>query len=361
MTIEPRAVLRLAGAGAAVVALMFGSAYLGAHLGQRGTATRQAPVAAPSPAAPETGDALADLVDTACPAIVAVQRSGGATGATGAGAATGSGGPTPSSAGFLISADGYLVTSLAGLGGQTGLRILLNDGRSFDATLAGEDQLSGLALLKIGASGLPVLAFADSHFPRTGAQGIVLAAPNGSGCLAQAGMISGDFLAEQSGLWAYVEIRPALDPELPGAPFLDHDGHVAGIAGLRVRSADSPVSRLLPGGTAARIVSELLRNGRVPANRFGLVADDLLPELAARAGVERGRGAVIALVRDGSPAGHAGLKAGDVVLSAAGAPVSSASELSRALDTDEPRITLEVSRHSTRLVFNLDTAAAPHP
>lgn len=354
--------LRLAGAGAAMLALMFGSAYLGAHFGQRGTARLQTTAPTPSPVPAETGDALADLIDAACPAIVAVQRSsGGTTGATGADAAPAGGAAAPSSAGFLISADGYLVTGLAGLGGQDGLRVRLSDGRTFDGTLAGEDPLSGLALLKIGASGLPVLAFADAHFPRAGAQGIVLTAPNGSGCLAQAGMISGDFLAEPPGLWAYVEIRPALDPELPGAPFLDRDGHVAGIAGLRARPAASPVSQLLPGGTAARIVSELLRNGRVPANRFGLVADALLPELAARAGVERGRGAVIALVRDGSPAGRAGLKAGDVVLSAAGAPVSGASELSRALDTDEPRITLEVSRRSTRLVFNLDTAAAPHP
>lgn len=356
--------LRLVGAGGFVIILMAGSAFVGATFLRRDSKTEQEAVApATSPPTPDAAaaDAMSDLIDASCPAIVSIQPSGGNAIAADTGEPhPHDDRPAPQPAGFLISADGYLVTSLTGLAGQERARVLLNDGRAFDATLFGQDQLSNLALLKIEASGLPFLAFADSHFPRTGAAGVVLASPNGSGCLAQAGMISADFLAERAGLWSYVELRPALDPDFAGAPFLDRDHHVVGIAGLRPGSDAELGSPLLPAGTAARIVSELLRNDHASVNRFGIVADDLLPELAARAGVDRQRGAVISLIREGSPAALAGLKAGDVVLSASGAPISGASELLRALDTDERHIALEVSRRSRRIVFNLtDSARSP--
>jgi serine protease Do len=362
VTIERRQLLRLVGAGGFVIVLMAGSAFVGATF-LRGDSKPAQQVAAPaaSPPAPVAADAMADLIEAACPAIVSIEPPGGDATAAGAG------GPLPRDdrsapppAGFLISADGYLVTSLTGLAGQARAHVLLNDGRAFDATLSGQDPLSNLALLKIDASGLPFLAFADAHFPRTGAQGVVLASPNGSGCLAQAGRISADFLAERAGLWSYVELRPALDPDFAGAPFLDRDRHVAGIAGLRPGAGAGPGSALLPAGTAASIVSELLRNDHASVNRFGIVVDDLLPELAARAGVDRQRGAVIALIREGSPAALAGQKAGHVVLSASGAPLSGASELLRALDTDDRHISLEISRRSRRIIFNLtDSARSP--
>lgn len=360
MTIERKARWRLAGAGAVGIALMAGSAYVGATLARRDGGAAPRPAApAPRPAAPESADAIPDLVDAACPAIVAIQLAPNSASAAGNAAAPGAEDPTTPPTGFLISADGYLVTSLAGLAGESSARILLDDGRTFDGRLVGQDQLSGLALLKIDTTGLPFLAFADAHFPRAGAQGVVLASPNGSGCVAQTAMINADFLADRPGLRAFVEIRPALDPDVAGAPLLDRDRHVVAIAGLRPQSGAAPASQLLPAGTAARIVSELLRTGHAATNRFGIVADDLLPELAARTGVDRG--AVIAMIKEGSPAALAGLKAGDVVLSAAGAPISGASELSRALDTNERRVSLEVSRRATRIIFNLDDSAGAQP
>ena len=363
MDFERRSLLPLAGAGALVLALMAGAAFVGATLWHKEVRVQQ-PVSAPpaSPTAADVGDddATADLIAASCPAVVAIELAddAAAAGGSGAAAAAGASVAAPQAAGFLVSADGYLVTAANALPEQGRIHILLNDGRDFDARRVGQDPLSGLALLKIDVSGMAFLEFADSHFPRAGEQGVTLASPHGTGCLAQAGMISADFLAEPAGLWSYVAIRPALQPDFAGAPFLGRDRHVIGIAGLRPRAADpADGSRLLPAGTAARIVSELLRNGRPAANRFGIVADDLLPQLAARAGVDRQRGAIVSLIKAGSPAALAGLKAGDIVLTAGGAPISGASELSRALDTDERLVPLDVSRRSRRITLTLDASA----
>ncbi len=357
MNIERRLLLRVAGAVALVLALMAGAAFMGATLWPRVVRVEQHVIAAPVNAAPpgDGSDTLPGLIQRSCPAVVAIEQVDNAPAGHGnVAAAPGQDGPPRRMTGFFISADGYVATSARALSEQGPVRVLLNDGRSFDATRGGRDPVSGLALLKIDASGLTFLEFADARFPRVGEQGMALASPNGTGCVAAAGMISADFLAGQPGLWSYIEIRPVLEPDFIGAPFLNAGGRVVGIAGLGPPSADSAdESRLLPAGIAARIASELLRNGNPAVNRAGIVADDLVPELAARAGIDRQGGAMVSLIREGSPAARAGLKAGDIVLSASGAPISGASELSRALDTNDRVISLDVLRRARRIILTL--------
>jgi S1-C subfamily serine protease len=360
--IEPY--LRLAGWSALVIALVAGGVFIGARIWPRVVMVEQRVVApANGTAVPANGtDAVSDLVERTCPAVVAIAQgasldpdaaqSGAPASNAIAAAARSQRDAAPGTTGFFISPDGYLVTSAGAIAGQGSLRVLLNDGRSFDATRTGQDMLSGLALLKVDATGLPFLQFADSRFPKVGDRGIALASPNGRGCLAEAGMISVDFVAEQASLWSYIRARPALEPSFAGAPFLNSDGKVVGVAALVQRAADTAAgSPLLPAGTVARITSALMRNENPGANRFGIVADDLLPELAERLGADRQRGAVVSLIRDGSPAALSGLKAGDVILAASDVPISGASELARALDTSDRQISLNILRRARRLTI----------
>jgi S1-C subfamily serine protease len=97
----------------------------------------------------------------------------------------------------------------------------------------------------------------------------------------------------------------------------------------------------------------MLRSGAPPAAPFGIVAEDLGPVLAKRLGADRQRGAVVVMVRPGSPADTAGLRAGDVVLTAGQSPISGASELGRALDPDAPSIDLEIVRRGERQQLTL--------
>ncbi|TPG06548.1 S1C family serine protease [Sphingomonas oligophenolica] len=306
---------------------------------------------------------VADLVQQKCPAIVAIEQE--AEGATSNAAAVVvqhrktaqpvvDGGPQRS-VGFLVSADGYVVANGDRLGAVGTIHILLNDGRVLDAMRMGSDPVSGLSLLKIEASGLSFLSFAGPSFPRVGDWSVAIASPNGSGCTATVGTVSGDSLAEGATLRTFVRLQPSLDPSMAGAPLFNLDGAVMGIAGGELQDpSPDEANSILPAGTAQRIVSQLLRSGKPTENQFGIVADDLTPNLAARIGADRQRGAVVSLIEQGSSADIAGLRAGDVILAVNSTPVSGASELARALDAENQKVSLDVVRKSGRLVLTLE-------
>jgi serine protease Do len=184
--------------------------------------------------------------------------------------------------------------------------------------------------------------------PRTGQWGFSLTSPAGSGCAVQAGVIARDFAAGGEALRSSVSIGPALAENVEGVPFIGSDGRVLGLSVFPDDDSAGDLGVLVPGDVAARIVSEMLRSGAPPAAPFGIVTEDLGPVLAKRLGADRQRGAVVVMVKPGSPADTAGLRAGDVVLTAGQSPISGASELGRALDPDAPSVNLEIVRRGER-------------
>ncbi|MFA6117564.1 MAG: trypsin-like peptidase domain-containing protein [Sphingomonas sp.] len=343
--------------------LLAGGSLIGATIWPRVVKVEQRVVAPAMNAAGFTPaiENLADMIGQRCPAIVAIRQDAQPTGTGTKAALPLERGPQvahqtmPATlAGFLVSADGYLVTDSDGLADQDDIHVLLNDGRVLDAARVGSDPISGLALLRVEATGLPFLRFSTSNFPRVGEWAVALASPNGSGCAAALATISTDSLAEHADLRTYVRVRPVLEPALAGAALLNLNGDVVGIVGLGGQADDPDLaSSVLTAATAGRIVSGLLRNTQPTNNRFGIVADDLLPALASRLGVDGQRGAVVSLIEKGSPADKGGLHAGDLILGVSGAPISGASELARALDTSEDALSLDVVRASKRLTISL--------
>lgn len=284
-------------------------------------------------------DMLPDLVDTACPAVVRI----------------GLGVPPASTvkpdllasrglAGIVVSSDGYIVTSGRMLAGRDTLPVQFNDGRALDAKMVASDPLSGLALLKVDGRNFAALQFADTDLPRTGQWGFSLTSPAGSGCAVQTGVIARDFAAGGDTQRSSVSIGPAITENIEGVPFIGSDGRVLGLSAFPDDESAGDLGLLVPGDVAARIVSEMLRSGAPPAAPFGILAEDLGPVLAKRLGADRQRGAVVVMVKPGSPADTAGLKAGDVVLTADKSPISGASELGRALDPTATSIDLEIVR-----------------
>ncbi|MEO9130441.1 MAG: trypsin-like peptidase domain-containing protein [Sphingomonas sp.] len=358
-----------AAASLVTMILLIGGAFIGSTIWPRVVKVEQRVVAPAINAAAFTPavERWPDLVGQACPAIVAIEQDGPApdiSGTTPPARGRKKATVVPSSAnavhrttGFLVSNDGYIVTNASALSEQGAIRVLLNDGRTFDAARTGADPVSGLAMLKAGATGLPFLKFAGPGFPRVGEWVIAVSSPGGHGCTATVGIVSADSLAEQETLRTFVRIRPSLDAGMAGAPLLNADGDVLGIAGLGSKAGeDDQASTVLPADIAGRIVSAMLRSGASASNRFGIVADDLVPVLAARIGADRQRGAVVSLIDAGSPADKGGLRAGDLILAVSASPISGASELARALDTKADAISLDVQRGSKRLTVSL---AAP--
>ena len=359
---DDRPLLRLIFTGMIALGLVVAGVAIGATLWPRVVKVEQRVIAPAVKAVTRDGglDALPDMIGTACPAVVAIAPAGGSTAGRTASGSTAD--AQPPLAGFLISADGDVVTTAATLPPNGDLVVLLNDGRSLAASRLGADPVSGLALLKIDGDGFPFLQFGGADFPRLGQLGIALNEPNGSGCTAQAGMVGSDSIADQAADQTYFRLAPALGDDLAGAPVIGSDGQVMGIAGLPVQSADSgntaptlDANAILPAGIAARITGEILRNGGLGSNVFGVLTDDLTPTLATRLGSPGQSGAVVSLVPPGSSAARAGLRAGDIVLAVGGAPISGASELARAIDGAGDQLSLLVSRRGVQRTMMLVT------
>jgi S1-C subfamily serine protease len=215
------------------------------------------------------------------------------------------------------------------------------------------DPVSGLVIVHVDAQGLGSLAFADQNFARVGDFGFSLQT-NGTGCAARESMIGSDFLVDALAQGVYVRLEAGVEPPSAGVPFFGSDGAVLGVA----TSAANDV--LLPGPIAAVIVQELIRNNLSPIASFGFRAIDFTPELANRIGEQRSRGAGVALVELTSTAEKGGLRAGDIVIAVDGSPVSSASELSRALDGVTSSASLQVARGEQQLTIAVVRSIVNH-
>jgi serine protease Do len=276
---------------------------------------------------------LSDMIDRLCPSIA---NMGAQAGVPNAGAKP-TDQPVPA---FGVSADGWLVTS-APITGAT--EAVFGDGRTAELSDLRTDPVSGLSIVRAEGAILQPLPFVDQLFPRVGQFGVALTAPAGNGCSAQSAMIASDFLADGRGLVGYVRAQATGPGWASGSPFVGSDGKVIGIAVV----ADGT---MIPGPLASAIVDELIRNSLSPSTNFGFRVIDFTPPISTRLGSTRS-GAGVALVQAKSGAARSGLEAGDIVLSVNDEPVSSASEVNRAVDAIAKSGTMDVIRGDRQLTI----------
>jgi serine protease Do len=288
---------------------------------------------------------LASTVDRLCPSIARIVSADRQSANSQAAA--------PGSAAFVVSTDGWLVAS-GPLAGAGTLQAIFGDGRKAAVDDMRSDPVSGVTIVHVGASGLGPLSFADQSFARVGDFGFSLQT-SGTGCAASASMVGSDFLVDALAQGIYVRLQPGGPSPITGTPFFAGDGAVLGVATSAVGNG------LLPAPIASLIVDELIRNNPSPISSFGFRAIDFTAELASRIGEQRARGAGVALVQPKSAAEKAGLRAGDIVIAVDGSPVSSASELSRALDAVTDAATLTVARGDQQLTIAVERSIRQQP
>ena len=299
-------------------------------------ATRQAPRPIVQIVRPQAGlPDLSDLIARQCPSIAAIVPRGGS-------ASPGAGGALPSA--FAISADGWLLT-MGPLPSDGAQDVLFSDGRRAPVGEIRTDPVSGLTIFKVDEAPLQPLPLSDQTFPRVGQFGFSLMSPAANGCSASAAMISSDFLADGGGPLSYVRVSPRPDSWGVGMPFFGTDGRVVGI------STNDSDSSIIPGPLVALVVDELIRNSPAASTKFGFRAVDFAPPLSARLGSVRSE-AGVAFIEAHSPASSL-LKAGDIVTGVNDEPVSSASELNRALDALTGDATLTIIRGSQQLTVTV--------
>jgi serine protease Do len=239
--------------------------------------------------------------------------------------------------GFIISADGYLLTNAHVVDGADDVYVKLTDKREFKAKVIGSDKRSDVALLKIDGSNLPRLIIGDSNKIRVGEWVIAIGSPYDLDNTVTAGIISakaretGDYLP-------LIQTDVAVNPGNSGGPLINLRGEVIGInSQIYSRSGGyQGISFAVPIDEAIRVSDQLKASGKVTRGRIGLQIGVVSKDLAESLGLSKPQGALISLVEAGGPAEKSGLQAGDIILKFNGASIEMPSDLQRAVGATKP-------------------------
>jgi Do/DeqQ family serine protease len=232
--------------------------------------------------------------------------------------------------GMIVSPDGYIVTNWHVVNGAAEVTVQLSDGRSLPSRLAGDDQRSDIAILKVDAADLPSIEFGDSEKVRVGQMVFAVGNPFGLQETVTQGIISAKgrrTVSEAAN--EFFQTSTTINPGNSGGPLIDIGGKVIGINNFIIsRSGGSEgIGFAIPSNVAKRVYEDIVQRGRVIHPWFGVVMRPLTPGLARQLGLPDTRGALVAATMAGSPAERCGLRGGDVILSFNGKPVRDGQEL----------------------------------
>jgi len=249
--------------------------------------------------------------------------------------------------GFILSADGYVLTNAHVVQGADEVIVTLTDKRELKAKLIGADQRSDVAVVKIEASGLPFVQVGDSTKAKVGEWVMAIGSPFGLENTVTAGIISAK-QRDTGDLLPLIQTDVAINPGNSGGPLVNMRGEVIGI-NSQIYSQNGGymgISFAIPIADAVRVADELRAGGRVVRGYLGVLPDDITKEIAEAIGLGKPQGAVIRSVVAGSPAEKAGVEGGDVVTKVDGKTVDKAADLRRLVANVKPgaKTTLTVFR-----------------
>jgi serine protease Do len=269
--------------------------------------------------------------------------------------------------GFIISADGYVVTNNHVVDSADEIRVRLIDRREFDAKVVGADARSDLALLKIDAKDLPTVRFAKPDALRVGEWVVAIGSPFGLDYSASAGIVSaiGRSIPTERGedYVPFVQTDAAINPGNSGGPLFNLNGEVVGVnSQIYTRTGGSiGLSFAIPVQVVQEVVEQLKNSGHVERGWLGVYIQDVDRALAESLGLDKPQGALIAQVEPGSPADKAGLEAGDVVVTFNGHPIVDASDLPHTVGQMKPGTSAdaEIIRKGKHRVLKVAVLARP--
>jgi len=273
--------------------------------------------------------------------------------------------------GFLISADGYVVTNnhviSAGARGATveSITVTLPDKREFKAKLIGNDAQSDLAVLKIEGTNLPFVKFGDSTSARVGDWVVAIGNPFGLGGSVTAGIVSAlHRVTGQGGAYdRFIQTDASINRGNSGGPMFDLNGNVIGINSqiLSPTGGNVGIGFAIPAEEAKPVIDTLMKGGKIARGYLGIGMQDLTDDIADGLGVPKGRGTVVARVEPGQPAEKAGLKQGDVIVKVDGKDVTPDQTLSYFVANVKPgtRVPLELYRDGKRQTLSITVGTRP--
>ncbi|MFK8034508.1 MAG: Do family serine endopeptidase [Hyphomicrobiales bacterium] len=234
--------------------------------------------------------------------------------------------------GFFISEDGLLVTNEHVVNGGEEFTIVLSDGSELDAELIGADKRTDLAVLKVNEDReFTYVKFADAA-SRVGEWVVAVGNPFGLGGTVTAGIVSANGRDIGSGPYDdFIQIDAPVNRGNSGGPAFNMNGEVIGVnaAIFSPSGGNVGIAFAIPASTAKIVVADLQDDGAVERGWLGVQIQPVTEEIADSLGLDMASGALVTQPQDNSPAGKAGIRAGDTILSVDGTEVEGPKELAR--------------------------------
>ena len=241
--------------------------------------------------------------------------------------------------GFIVSADGVILTNAHVVRGAKEVTVKLTDRREYVAKVLGADAKTDVAVLKIEAKNLPVVKIGSTSDLRVGEWVLAIGSPFGFENTVTAGVVSakGRSLPDDSSV-AFIQTDVAVNPGNSGGPLFNTRGEVVGInSQIYSRTGGyQGVSFAIPIDLAGRIQQQIVQHGKVEHARLGIAVQEVNQTLADSFKLDRPEGALVSSVERGSPAEKAGLQPGDVIRKLDGKAIVSSGDLPAAIGLAAP-------------------------
>jgi serine protease Do len=266
--------------------------------------------------------------------------------------------------GFIVSADGLILTNAHVVDGADKVEVKLKDGRTFKGRVVGTDSITDVAVIKIEANNLPSVTFADTTNLEAGEWAIAIGNPFGLDNTVTTGIVSATGRnSSQIGVAdkrvSFIQTDAAINPGNSGGPLLNAKGEVIGINTAIIQNAQG-LGFAIPIDTAGNIAEDLIADGKVDHPFLGIQMAEITPELKEQLKTQRNidlpvdRGVLVVGVVPNSPADRARLKSGDVIQKLAGQTVSNPSEVQEAVEKTQVGSNLSLSLERNQQVLDLN-------
>ncbi|BAZ12079.1 peptidase S1 and S6 chymotrypsin/Hap [Calothrix sp. NIES-4071] len=275
--------------------------------------------------------------------------------------------------GFILSADGRILTNAHVVDGADTVTVKLQDGRSFQGKVLGRDELTDVAVIKIQANNLPTVTIGNSDQLRSGESAIAIGNPLGFDNTVTTGVISAtgrssSLIGAQDKRVSYIQTDAAINPGNSGGPLLNSRGEVVGMNTAIIQGAQG-LGFAIPINTAQRISSQLISTGKVQHPYLGIQMQALTPELKENINsdpnsglnVDSDKGVLIRRVVPNSPAAQAGIRAGDIIEKLNGQPVADADGVQKAVEDSKigADLRMDVRRNGQNVTISVRPGAFP--
>jgi serine protease Do len=266
--------------------------------------------------------------------------------------------------GFIVSADGYILTNAHVVDDANEVTVKLTDNREFKAKVIGVDRRTDVALVKIDARNLPTVRIGDASKARVGQWVAAIGSPFGLENTVTAGIISAKSRSLPDETYVpFIQTDVAINPGNSGGPLFNMAGEVIGInSQIYSRTGGyMGLSFAVPIDVAMKVKTDLQKYGKVSRGRLGVTIQGVSQELADSFGLKKAQGALVSAVEPKSPADKAGVRTGDIILAVDGRDIENSIDLPRIIGESRPgtAVTIKVWRQGETRELRTSLGEAP--